>query len=1124
MGFSRVAIPEPTENALHGHAVIGLLFSADWCRQCSVFTPVLERLYRARRTDHFEIVLVSRCREAKATKYHREDMPWLAMGHKVDDEAGMAAHTASLMAKFGITSIPALVLLDKRGGLICANAQDKCVADPEGRAFPWRKQSQSTATARTAGRGPVVNFDLPPRARLRPEPTCARPQAFTGVSAGDGSRITTTRGTALGWPLGGPVGKRDGADTTTARTRGGHPPSFAQDKHEMAQYDSMVIDEDLARLAEARDREAKGTQKSVSGKGTQKSVSEKGTQDPVSGRTPGVGHGEAPPADIEDDIRRPPADIHARARRAKDAKRKNPPDIVDAGLPPKKPNRIATRGVPTVYPDAMKAVGDSERARRDGTWVPRSLSARPEGKPTSLMQPQPLAGVHPFTPTLTEWRHGIEVDCGPDWTWDVIEDAVARGPHPTARTPEAIALFEEDIEYQRRAGFCKIFTWEELKQTRPTNLKISPVAAVPQVGRRPRIILDLSFPVYQDVDGVITATQASVNDTTALRAPKEAVREIGKVLPRLLTYMRDTPAGLHILMSKLDISDGFWRLIVRGEDCFNFAYVLPQREGEPCRIVVPSAVQMGWVESPSLFCAVTETARDLAQHFVDAAVPLPPHHVESSMAIEDVPMRGRDNKPSKLLQVYVDDFCYAATQSRDGTHIPTIRRAAIHGIEAVFPPPAITNHKDGKEPISESKLLKGDGNFESKKDMIGFSFDGIKRTVHLPPKKAAAYIRETHRLLRRKSVPLKLLQSVVGKLRHASIILPAARGFFTPINAAMKGSPKKIILGAKSEVRAALEDLCTLLRILASRPTHVKELVPDMPQYVGYHDAAADGAGGVWFSLLDNMYPTVWRVEFPQDITSEVVSDNNPEGRLTNSDLELAAEVMAVAVALSVAPKVKHVPLGTLCDNTPTVSWIEKLASKAKGPTAGRLLRGLAVMLHGNKAGRLTTVHVPGVDNVMADVASRPAKAQKMFRAETPLSDTDFRSSFDIAFPLPDNQAWTLAEVPQWVKLCVFETLRGKRLALQRWTGPNATGTGERGRRTAGSTPKISNPTTHRAHQPTNYSRLLSPCGKASTASEIKSRFSQSSGLCGMSPKGSFWTDTLTHAVPPRDSTPLTSQ
>jgi hypothetical protein len=73
----------------------------------------------------------------------------------------------------------------------------------------------------------------------------------------------------------------------------------------------------------------------------------------------------------------------------------------------------------------------------------------------------------------------------------------------------------------------------------------------------------------------------------------------------------------------------------------------------------------------------------------------------------------------------------------------------------------------------------------------------------------------------------------------------------------MKGSPKHIILGANSEVRAALEDLCTLLRILASRPTHVRELVPDMPQYVGYHDAAAEGAGGVWFSLVDNMSLTV---------------------------------------------------------------------------------------------------------------------------------------------------------------------------------------------------------------------------------------------------------------------------
>ncbi len=98
------------------------------------------------------------------------------------------------------------------------------------------------------------------------------------------------------------------------------------------------------------------------------------------------------------------------------------------------------------------------------------------------------------------------MDCGLDWSWDVIEAAVKRGPHPTACTPEAVALLEEDIEYQQKAGFCKVIPWEKIKRLHPPNLKISPMAAVPQVGRRPRIILNLSYPVYQEVDGVVTAT------------------------------------------------------------------------------------------------------------------------------------------------------------------------------------------------------------------------------------------------------------------------------------------------------------------------------------------------------------------------------------------------------------------------------------------------------------------------------------------------------------------------------------------------------------------------------------------------------------------------------------------
>ena len=118
--------------------------------------------------------------------------------------------------------------------------------------------------------------------------------------------------------------------------------------------------------------------------------------------------------------------------------------------------------------------------------------------------------------------------------------------------------------------------WSDLQKLRPKNLKISPVAVVPQVGRRGRIILDLSFPVYQkDKHSVATVIQQSVNDTIVLNGPKVPVKEIDKVLPWLLRYMKEVPPEQWILFSKLDNSDSFWQLIVRGNDCYNFAYVLP---------------------------------------------------------------------------------------------------------------------------------------------------------------------------------------------------------------------------------------------------------------------------------------------------------------------------------------------------------------------------------------------------------------------------------------------------------------------------------------------------------------------------------------------------------------------
>jgi hypothetical protein len=122
---------------------------------------------------------------------------------------------------------------------------------------------------------------------------------------------------------------------------GGQPPSVPKDKHEVAWHNRVAIDQDLARPGLERDRAT---------------------------RAPAV------PADVADNIHQAPAGIHAKAQTHRDAKRKSPPDIVDAGRPPKEPNRIATRVLPTIYPEAMQVVCDRERAQKNSNSVPSILA------------------------------------------------------------------------------------------------------------------------------------------------------------------------------------------------------------------------------------------------------------------------------------------------------------------------------------------------------------------------------------------------------------------------------------------------------------------------------------------------------------------------------------------------------------------------------------------------------------------------------------------------------------------------------------------------------------------------------------------------------------------------------
>ena len=110
--------------------MIGLYFSADWCAPCQAFTPLLKHLYSCkhahctetnRNIPPFEVVLVSRCRDTRASKHYFSTMPWAVMLHA----KAMGARGLALRDKFAITTIPALVLLDGEGVVLCRKAHER---------------------------------------------------------------------------------------------------------------------------------------------------------------------------------------------------------------------------------------------------------------------------------------------------------------------------------------------------------------------------------------------------------------------------------------------------------------------------------------------------------------------------------------------------------------------------------------------------------------------------------------------------------------------------------------------------------------------------------------------------------------------------------------------------------------------------------------------------------------------------------------------------------------------------------------------------------------------------------------------------------------------------------------
>lgn len=116
--------------------VLGLYFSANWCKPCREFTPKLAELYEKFQKEgkDFEVVFVSMDESEEKFKEYLGEMPWLALPY--DDKQTRSL----LMTELEVRGLPSLVILDEDRQVITAKGREFALKDPEGLKFPWHPQ------------------------------------------------------------------------------------------------------------------------------------------------------------------------------------------------------------------------------------------------------------------------------------------------------------------------------------------------------------------------------------------------------------------------------------------------------------------------------------------------------------------------------------------------------------------------------------------------------------------------------------------------------------------------------------------------------------------------------------------------------------------------------------------------------------------------------------------------------------------------------------------------------------------------------------------------------------------------------------------------------------------------
>ena len=161
----------------------------------------------------------------------------------------------------------------------------------------------------------------------------------------------------------------------------------------------------------------------------------------------------------------------------------------------------------------------------------------------------------------------------------------------------------------------------------------------------------------------------------------------------------------------------------------------------------------------------------------------------------------------------------------------------------------------------------------------------------------------------------------------------------------------------------------------------------------------------------------------------ELKTKKNPKGKLSISDFKTARFLFLFLVMEAFCAFVPGAHAALFSDNQPTVSWVDRLASKSLVVT-GQLVQALALRMKKVKVPPITPLHIRGPENPLADVPSCLSGKEPRWHCKT---NENLLTLFNKLHPLPKQNSWTVFHLSSAIFMRVCSVLRMKVTYAEEW-------------------------------------------------------------------------------------------